>query len=245
MNSKLAIGGFGCLLLAASFLWAAEVWEEKAYTEWSQREVQKVFQDSPWARQVRILSGGFDFERPGPPRPPSGQQGGPTIPGAGDEPAGPDADISQRREARKVFLVQWASSLTIRQARVRLAQIQGRDVTEQQIEQYLSTTPASYEIAVFGPDMQPFEATSEEAVKKSATLKLKESDREIPAAQVSYQRQGDRLVAVQLFFPREQDGDSLITQEEEKVRFSCDSSGATISTEFDLDKMTRDGELDI
>ncbi len=244
MTSKLTIGGFGLLLLATSLVWAAEVWEEKAYTEWSQREVQKVFQDSPWARQVSILSGELNFERPqtpgAPPRP-----SGPTIPGAGDEPAGSDADISRRREARKVFLVQWASSLTIRQARVRLAQIQGRDVTEQQIEQYLSTTPASYEIAVFGPDMQPFEATSEEAVKKSATLKLKESDQEIPAAQVSYQRQGDRLIAVQLFFPREQDGDPLVTQEEEKVKFSCDLSGATISTEFDLSKMTREGELDI
>ena len=40
------------LLSAAMYLWAANPWEEKPWGEWSQAEVNKVLQDSPWARRT-------------------------------------------------------------------------------------------------------------------------------------------------------------------------------------------------
>lgn len=241
MNTKLAARGLGFSLLAASLVWAAEPWEEKEYTEWSKNDIREITQDSPWARQVRILTGGVDLQ---PSSPPSAQQTGPSTSDLG-QGAGTEDPSQPSRPRGTVYVVQWASSMTVRQAQVRLVQMQGREVTEEQVQQYLSTTPPYYVLVIFGPDMQGFEGISEEAVKKSAKLELKETDREISAERVSYQRQGDRLVAVQVFFPRTQEGEPLIGLDEEKAKFSCNSSRARINTDFDLSKMTRNGELDI
>ena len=51
-------------LLAAAALVAADFWEEKDFTTWSDTEVQEMLTDSPWAKQVGIIVG----ERGGEPR---------------------------------------------------------------------------------------------------------------------------------------------------------------------------------
>jgi hypothetical protein len=53
------------IVLSASLLWAQKAWEKKPYTEWSQREVNQVLQDSPWARSV-LPQGYIIVETPSP-----------------------------------------------------------------------------------------------------------------------------------------------------------------------------------
>ena len=45
-------------LLAAAALVAADFWEEKDFTTWSDTEVQEMLTDSPWAKQVWIIVSG-------------------------------------------------------------------------------------------------------------------------------------------------------------------------------------------
>ena len=57
MRRKLA-GPIGVWLLAAAALMAADFWDEKDFTTWSDTEVQEMLTDSPWAKQVRIIVSG-------------------------------------------------------------------------------------------------------------------------------------------------------------------------------------------
>ena len=65
----------GIWLLAGAVLVAADFWEEKDFTAWSDEEVQVMLTASPWTRNVTILTGvpgdavpgdaGDDLFRPG------------------------------------------------------------------------------------------------------------------------------------------------------------------------------------
>ena len=45
------------LLLCALCMWAADFWTTKPFTEWDDKEVQKILTDSPWAAKVTIANG--------------------------------------------------------------------------------------------------------------------------------------------------------------------------------------------
>ena len=73
-------------------LWAADFWQAKPYTEWNDKETQRLLDSSPWARQVEIArmgGGGLDT--------PSGAGG----PGGGRGRGGPAGymDVNQVVEA--------------------------------------------------------------------------------------------------------------------------------------------------
>src|SRR5271169_3374740 len=54
----------GCFALAAA-VWASnDPWRDKPYQQWDSKDLQRIFQDSPWAHVVRVdapwSSGGVD-----------------------------------------------------------------------------------------------------------------------------------------------------------------------------------------
>ena len=49
------------LFLFAVFAWAADFWRSKPFTEWSDRDVQKMLQDSPWSHTVTLASTASPF----------------------------------------------------------------------------------------------------------------------------------------------------------------------------------------
>ena len=49
MYPKLGLAG---MLLALTPLMAADFWEEKKFTEWNDRQVRRILEDSPWAHQI-------------------------------------------------------------------------------------------------------------------------------------------------------------------------------------------------
>ncbi len=46
------------LLLCALCMWAADFWNTKPFTEWNEKEVQKLLTDSPWVGKVTMSGGG-------------------------------------------------------------------------------------------------------------------------------------------------------------------------------------------
>ncbi len=48
----------GGLLTGAVLLFAADFWEKKPYTEWTEKEARRVVTDSPWARNANVTFGG-------------------------------------------------------------------------------------------------------------------------------------------------------------------------------------------
>src|SRR5260370_32345310 len=45
------------ILLFAVSMWAADFWLSKPYTEWSDKDVDKMLHNSPWAKPVGISMG--------------------------------------------------------------------------------------------------------------------------------------------------------------------------------------------
>ncbi|MFQ5776437.1 MAG: hypothetical protein ACE5IP_00350 [Terriglobia bacterium] len=231
------------LLLGAAVLWAGDPWKEKPYAEWSLKETAKVSRNSPWAHSVSILSAEGSLQ--GPNRSSVPQEGddrmarmgnpGGSI-GGGSQPAG------ARRRTR--FIVQWASSLTVRQALVRQQQLRG-SVDEEQARQFLARRPEQYVIIVLGPEMKPFQELGEDEVRQSAYLQPRHSKKKILPERIQFIRRGTRLVAVEFYFPRHLEEEPVLGPQEKKVRFYCQSNASAVSTDFNLRKMTREGEPDL
>lgn len=45
------------LLLCAVAIWAANFWDTKPFTEWTDNEIQKILQDSPWGDRMGVRTG--------------------------------------------------------------------------------------------------------------------------------------------------------------------------------------------
>jgi hypothetical protein len=56
MLKKLALT-LPLLLSFAVYLLAADFWDTKPYTEWTDKEIQKVLEDSPWADRINVRTG--------------------------------------------------------------------------------------------------------------------------------------------------------------------------------------------
>lgn len=238
MNSKVFVRSLLAALLCATLLWAGDPWKDKPYTEWTEKEVRKVFQDSPWARPVATLV--IQEQVVAVPR----------VGGAGP-PMPMDVDslgttVSSSDRVKSFVIVQWASSRTIREAIVRQHQLQGR-YNEEQAKQFLSASPAGHVLLLFGPDIKRFEEVSEDAMRDSAHLKLKRSKKKISPSSVRVVRRGSELAVVEFRFPRQVDGQPTIEANEKKVTFSFPKRerGNALTTDFDLRKMMRDGKPDL
>ncbi len=137
----------GGLLTGAVLLFAADFWEKKPYTEWTEKEARRVVTDSPWARNANVTFGGGvgDTGEGGMGRPgggmggpggggmggPGGGMGGPGGGGMGGPGGGmggpggggmggPGVGGMGGGAGAMSAVVRWQSSLPVRQAMVQL-----------------------------------------------------------------------------------------------------------------------------
>jgi len=221
---RFAIGALG-VFLGTTLLWAVEPWKDKPYTEWTDKDIEKVLEDSPWGHAVMV-----QME----PRP--------------NQPA-----------RRNRYVVQWASSLTVRQATARQHQLHD-NLSEDQARQFVSAVPSEYILILRGRDLselvpriQQETAFVGRAIQYS-NIQVSGNKQEIRPIKLQVAREGDRIVAALFYFPREIDGKSVIGPDENKVTFtflpSFERPSKTMSTQepivvtFDLRKMMRDGKPD-
>jgi len=230
MNAKHAGRVALIVFVGAGLLWAAEPWKEKSYTEWTQKEVEKVAQDSPWAHMVAVLGGGAP--------------GDSAIARSEVSGTSPLSDTATG-QAQTKYVVQWISALTMRQMRVRAAQLAGRENPEESAA-ILAANPPYYILAVVGPNLSAFEEMKEEGTKAASYLELKTSKKRIAPEAAQFIRQNGRVLQVIIFFPREAEGAPTIAEAETKVEFHCRAGKSEIETAFDLRKMVaRDGKPDL
>lgn len=222
MNAKPILRSLLAVLLSATLLWAGDPWVEKPYTEWTEEDIEKVLEDSPWAHKVRM-------------------------------------QVQKRLESsellmtvNRVFTVQWASSLTVRQALTRQWQLQGK-ANEKEGERFLSAPPPDYIVILRGYDLTDLAPASlqralfEQEAMTNIYIQPRQSEQRIGPVRVQFVRESDRVVAAILYFPRQVDGKAILGADEVKVTFRCLhplTGVASITTTFDLSKMVRDGQPD-
>ena len=51
---KISLIAAGCMALAVAVWASGDPWKDKPYQQWDAKDLQKIFQDSPWAHIVRV-----------------------------------------------------------------------------------------------------------------------------------------------------------------------------------------------
>jgi hypothetical protein len=236
----------GCVgLLLAAIVWAGgDPWKSKPYQQWDAKDVRKVLDASPWARNVQVdapwiggdaaagsADSGGASAQPGPARAGPSPRTGPG--------GGADAGGGPPQTALAAYIVRWASSRTIREAMLRNAVLAGQ-MQEEAAEQQLAQPVETYEVVVAGPDMKPFQSVDEKILEHGAFLMDRKTKQKIAPASVKIQNSedGKKILSVAFIFPKKSDsGISTIAADVKTVDFLCVVTNVKIEASFDITKM--------
>ena len=223
-------------IVACVALAAADFWDEKDFTGWSDAEVEKLLTDSPWSRKVTIAlrrpetggrgrGGGF---RGGP----GGFGGGAAdgFRGAGGGRRG--ADVFDPAPRRMTFTVSWRSALPVKQALVR-TQLGLDAPIPREHQQFLTQLEPFYVVVVSGlPRQFARMAQNRNALIAETILKRQDRNPISPEDLVVFVENGE-TVTLQYHFPR----DDEITLEDKNVEFITNLGQVEAKQEFKLEDM--------
>ena len=206
----------GVVLLAGAVLAAADFWEETEFTAWSDKDVEQMMNDSPWAKRLTVR-----FPRT--PRESRGGRFGGFRPGT---------STPQTR-----LVIQWQSAQPIRQAMVR-GRIEQGGTVDPEAQVFLDQSSPGYVVVVTGLPGQ-FGRLTPEALMAEARLERKGKSPIVPA-QAQPQR-AERGVTIVYIFPK----DDAIVLEDKEVEFITEVGDVTIKKKFTLEDMVFNDQLEL
>jgi hypothetical protein len=276
MNTRKA---FAFLVASGVFALVAsgdDSWRKKPYSEWNEKEVRQILENSPWAHRVKLM-----VVKPGPQDIPcpSGNQhcsadSGPSMTNPSvtvhRRQLSPDdlQGIQDRRTAAAlppglegvaaIAVVRWASARTVREALLRSG-IQHGQVKPEELQDPKAVAPLdSYvvyvDLRVPLADVKkvPQSGLFTAALVQNSVLVLKSSGARISPLSVKSaplpafdERKELALGAFYVYFPRQVGGKPSLPGNETLVRFECPLAPSAITSEFDLQKMAREGAPDL
>jgi hypothetical protein len=255
------MAGAAALILAALIWGANDPWKTKPFAQWDANDLHKVMNDSPWAKLVQIpatwKSTDAVGEVPDPrgsrnptgssPSPGSASPGGGRGPssgggamgGGGGAIAGGDSTVGSTDAPLASFEVGWSSSRTFRAAAAR-SLVLGNQISEEDAEKRVLEGVKSYQVAVVGRDMHPFQGLDENTLKASTFLMGKKSKQKVSPDSVHIEvgADGTTVQAVTFSFPKTSStGQATLSTEEKGVEFSTTVTRVNIKASFDISKM--------
>lgn len=219
------------LFLFAFGLMAADFWQ-KPYTDWADKDLQKMLTNSPWAHTASVSMGG--------PPPDLGGGGGGGGRGGGPQGGGgADAPVPGVREPEVV--ARWQSALPIRQAFVRL-KYGSETATSEDAKKYLEKESTSYEIVLSGPLQQFLRGKPEDTAKAlSEVTFLSSKDKgAIKPMSIEVGKPG-KTMDVLIAFPRMMP----FTADDKEVEFATKLGTSKVSIKFRLKDMVYSGKLEM
>jgi hypothetical protein len=233
---------FTVLIFAALALASDPPWKGKPFDQWTDKDLEKIFTDSPWSRIGTVTrtwvpatsnptGGPTSGSQPNTPMP-AGRQGGPGgATGSSGSAAGGAGD-----ELR--LNVYWASSRIMRAASARKSVLHGgkQDVD---VAKYASEPQEEYQIVVQSEDMTPFLRHDEKFFQENSFLDVKKTKQKISPSHIRYERDEKGLVAAAVFyFPKKTAaGEPTVPSDEKNVEFNCKIEGSRLRVNFDPQKM--------
>lgn len=224
---------FTILVLAALALASDPPWKGKPYDQWTDKDLEKIFSDSPWSRIGTVTrtwapQTGGSGAQPNSPMP-GARPGGVAAPSGSDAGAAGD-------ELR--FNVYWASSRIMRAASARKSVLHGgkQDVD---VAKYATEPQEEYQVVVQSEDMSPFARHDEKFFQENSFLDVKKTKQKISPSHVRYERDDKGLVgAAVFFFPKKTaTGEPTVPGDEKNVEFNCKLEGSRLRVSFDPQKM--------
>jgi hypothetical protein len=164
-----AIKPFSALLILTSLAWATDLpWKGKPYEQWTDKDVERVFTDSPWARTTTITRTWHPLTQKDLPNPTVSHTARtiPNSPGPGTDTRGTESNID----------VYWASSRVMRAASARKDALRG-NTKGVDVEKYANEPQDEYQIVVQSDDMAPFFRHDENFFQANAFLEANKTNR--------------------------------------------------------------------
>jgi hypothetical protein len=214
------------LFLFAFCLMAADFWQ-KPYTDWADKDLQKMISDSPWAHNISVSMGGpvMGIEAGG-----GGGRGG---------GGGGDAPVPGMREPE--VTVRWQSAMPIRQAVVRL-RFGAKAGESDEAKKYLEKEQPAYEVVLSGP-LGPFLRGKPEDIAKSlseVTFLSSKGKGAVKPTSIEVGKPGPSM-DVLITFPRSMP----FTLDDKEVEFDTKLGKSDVKTKFRLKDMVYSGKLEM
>ena len=236
---------FGALLCFSFCVFAADFWQSKPYTEWSEKDAQKMMTNSPWAKTFvvsaeapdagPVFGGGSGAGTRGIAEdglPPAG------VDGAGRLGQGGKALGANQAGSAVVIAARWQSAMPIKEASVRLK----NGANSPEAKQTLDREETSYAIVLSG-SLESLVRGNPEDLKRALINTsflsskgkgaMKPMDVQISAT--------PKATEVLFLFPRS----TPFTLEDKEVEFSTKLGDATARYTFRLKDMVFNGKLEL
>lgn len=238
--------------VAASLLGAADFWETKKFTDWTDKEVERILKNSPWAQRVDLpmargmMGGGPGMGGPGG-RLPGGGGPGEEAGGAGGPGGGPGGGlggpggVGYEPPPMIPLYLRWMSALPVKQAVARM-RFGAEAATSPEATQMLGRDEPAYVMAVEGLPVRALGGPLEQ-LKERAQLRVKGAEPIVPANVQGRQHQG--VAEVYFYFPKSEPGGREITLEDKEVEFLLKLRMGDVRRKFQLKKMIYNGKLEI
>jgi hypothetical protein len=254
-----------CILALGMAAFAGDIWKDKPYEQWDDKDVAKVLNDSPWAQKlVMATAGGMrggeggegGFSRPGQDSSAStagangdgvgsygSSNGGRQVTGS-ELPGYPRSDGSSNVEGRggtggqTEYLARWVSSRTLREAFARSSELQGKP--NEQLVKAISTPPEFYSVIIISRDLRAFQAEGADGLKQEIYLETKKSHEKLTPVKVTLGTDpgGKRVIYVLSDFARTTDkGAPELGADEKEVDFVATAGKLKLKFHFELSKM--------
>ena len=219
------------LVFFAVSLMAANVWQ-KPWTEWSDKDVNKVLTDSPWVKSASI-----SMSFPGGDQAQLSARGG----GGGGRGGGPQGDGGGFGGGPSLQIVaHFDSALPVRQALVK-RKFGAEAEKSADAQKVLSEEPKSYEIVLSGPMgmyvMGPPDAVKQRLIEATS---LSAKSGTIKPTDVQVSKPG-RQMDVLFVFPR----DKPFTVDDQEVDFTTKLGTNNLKYKFKLKDMVVNGKLEM
>jgi len=240
------------VFLWALCVWAADVWTAKPFTDWGEKDIQKVLSDSPWTAKITIMGGPAAFAGPtgggkggGGGR--GGGRGGPqgdsanSDPGVdgGGGPGGGGGDFNVPSGVSVTLL--WQTALPIKQALIK-RQYGAEAGTSPEAKAKLDRQEQVYVLTLAG--MPGFTLGAAQGDKKAALLDVTTLTvaGKPPLKAVDVQVTGGRGTGnVSFLFPRT----TTFTAEDKDLEFSSKFDKTPVKKKFKLKDMVFNGKVEM
>ena len=246
-------------------------WDQKPYSEWSEKEVERMLRNSPWAKTVTLslgqlqgrggiglegedglgrAGGGLGPERGGGSEAGPGGAGGPGADGGGTGGmrgggGRGGGSLGGMAGPAPSIVIAWYSG-PVRQALARRVQLHNAEAPQEQLDKILKySNPSSIDFLVLGGSGRALGASNPDAFQKlkDETFLVKKNKEKIPLQDVQLPSGPGQPIILR--FPREVEGKPAVTLEDKEIELVTKMGTGTIRTRFKLAEMVVNGQLEI
>ncbi len=217
---------------------SSDVWQKKPVREWTREETQEFFRDSPWVHQIIVADPRAAQHAAGYPAPAREARREPSsAEGIKVEPQFGGNGLS----VETAYYIEWSSAGIVRRAAAHYRALRGQGG-----EDGAPPPLGSFFITVSGYDLAVFEAASQKELRETAFLRLRERKVKIPPAGAEKVWNADgKIIAVRYEFPRQAEGEALVTDRDQTVNFVCKAGDLRLKTRFELGEMVIGKDRDL